>query len=71
MISPIQPITILTHVQMVVTRRNRRNAHFSPIMLTLCLMLFSTYYAQNYAGIIGAGLPEISQLLRILIYCLW
>ena len=29
---------------------------FSPIMLSLCLMLFSTHYAENYAGIIGAGL---------------
>ena len=29
---------------------------FSPIMLALCLMLFATYYAQNYAGIIGSGL---------------
>ena len=25
-------------------------------MLALCLMLSSTYYAQNYAGIIGLGL---------------
>ena len=27
-----------------------------PIMLALCLMLSKTYYAQNYAGIIGLGL---------------
>ena len=26
------------------------------IMLVLCLMLFSTYCAQNYVSIIGAGL---------------
>ena len=25
-------------------------------MLALCLMLLETYYAQNYAGIIGLGL---------------
>jgi len=25
-------------------------------MLALCLMLFATYYALNYAGIIGRGL---------------
>ena len=25
-------------------------------MLVLCLMLSKTYYAQNYAGIIGLGL---------------
>ena len=31
-------------------------SNFLPIMLALCLMLFSTYYAQNYAGIIGSGL---------------
>ena len=29
---------------------------FSPVMLALCLMLYSTYYTQNYADIIGAGL---------------
>ena len=28
-----------------------------PIMLALCLMLSLTYYAQNYAGIIGWSLP--------------
>ena len=28
-----------------------------PIMLALCLMLSSTYYAKNYAGMIGQGLP--------------
>ena len=27
-----------------------------PIMLALCLMLSVTYYAQNYAGIIGWSL---------------
>ena len=42
-------------------------------MLALCLMLSVTYYAQNYAGIIGwsltgwlvqaATLPEITTLL--------
>ena len=29
-----------------------------PIMLALCLMLLATYYAQNYAGIIGRSLIE-------------
>ena len=29
-----------------------------PIMLALCLMLSGTYYAKNYAGIIGRGLIE-------------
>ena len=29
-------------------------------MLALRLMLFSTYYTQNYAGIIGAGLEVMS-----------
>ena len=28
----------------------------SPIMLALCFMLSSPYYAENYAGIIDAGL---------------
>ena len=27
-------------------------------MLALCLMLSETYYAQNYAGIIGLGLLQ-------------
>ena len=27
-----------------------------PIMLALCFMLWHAYYAQKYAGIIGAGL---------------
>ena len=27
-----------------------------PIMLALCLMLSGTYYAKNYAGIIGLAL---------------
>ena len=27
-------------------------------MPALCLMLSATYYAQNYAGIIGASLPK-------------
>ena len=26
-----------------------------PFMLALCLMLLATYYAQNYAGIIGCS----------------
>ena len=33
-----------------------------PIMLALCLMLSVTYYAQNYAGIIGwslTGTPSV------------
>ena len=29
-----------------------------PIMLALCLMLSGTYYAKNYAGIIGRGLTR-------------
>ena len=30
-----------------------------PIMLALCLMLSATYYAQNYAGIIGGSLGGV------------
>ena len=33
-------------------------------MLALCLMLFSTYYAQNYASIIGSGLLSALPLFR-------
>ena len=29
-------------------------------MLALCLMLLLTYYAQNYAGIIGASLTMLA-----------
>jgi len=31
-------------------------------MLALCLMLLATYYALNYAGIIGRGLVEACRL---------
>ena len=34
-----------------------------PIMLTLCLMLSMTHYAQNYAGIIGKSLHKGLQLM--------
>jgi len=27
-------------------------------MLALCLMLSGAYYAKNYAGIIGLGIPD-------------
>jgi len=30
-----------------------------PIMLALCSILLSTYYAQNYAGIIGGSLVTV------------
>ena len=33
-----------------------------PIMLALCLMLLMTYYAQNYAGIIGWSLELTANL---------
>ena len=33
------------------------NHKILPIMLALCLMLLPSYYAQNYAGIIGSSLP--------------
>ena len=34
-------------------------------MLALCLILSKTYYAQNYAGIIGLGLIRSSSYLTI------
>jgi len=34
-------------------------------MLALCLMLFATYYALNYAGIIGGGLSTAHILLGL------
>ena len=38
-------------------------------MLALCLMLLKTYYAQNYAGIIGLGLasvvPNVATTLKL------
>ena len=36
-----------------------------PIMLALCLMLLGTYYAQNYAGIIGRSLVNLKNLKEI------
>ena len=42
-----------------------------PIMLALCLMLLGTYYAQNYAGIIGRSLffpdQNFSKMLPIIL----
>ena len=46
--------------------QNRQSFSFSdnqctkilPIMLAIMLMLLATYYAPNYAGIIGAGLLQ-------------
>ena len=49
-------ITILAHMQINNYGGIGAMRIFSPIMLALCLMLFSTYYAQNYASMIGAGL---------------
>ena len=36
-----------------------------PIMLALCFMLSSLYYAENYAGIIDTSLPGTGQLRQI------
>ena len=33
-------------------------------MLALCLMLLGTYYAQNYAGIIGRSLAGSHRMLQ-------
>ena len=41
--------------------------HF-PIMLTLCLMLSVTHYAQNYAGIIGRSLILLNCQMIIDLY---
>ena len=37
-----------------------------PIMPALCSMLLATYYAFNYAGIIGRGLPTSDLCLLLL-----
>ena len=65
-------ITLLTHVQIANNYMQSLGGvgamHiFSPIMLALCLMLFSTYYAHNYAGIIGTGLPHTIATVILLI----
>ena len=42
-----------------------------PIILALCFMLWHAYYAQNYAGIIDAGLVWVmrsSHILAIVLY---
>ena len=42
-----------------------------PIMVTLCLMLSGTYYAQNYAGIISGSLginPTFTFLICFFIF---
>ena len=52
-ITRIQQITILAHMQIITMRSLSRDCTFFHL---LCLMLFSTYYVQNYVGIIGADL---------------
>ena len=37
-----------------------------PIMLALCFMLWHAYYAQNYAGIIDAGLAIADSKIMII-----
>ena len=37
-------------------------------MLALCLMLLATYYAQNYAGIIGWSLITIHKDYKLLVH---
>jgi len=41
---------------------------YSPIMLALCSMLLVTYYASNYAGIIGLGLVGILNVANRICY---
>ena len=38
------------------------------IMLALCLMLLATYYAQNYAGIIGWSLSRVDARTHIMTF---
>ena len=40
-----------------------------PIMLALYLMLSTTYYAQNYAGIIGLGLDMNNVINTVMHTC--
>ena len=61
MISPAQQsrVTILDHMQIITMQTLSRVGAIRkilPIIVGLCLMLFSSYYAQNYADIIGTGL---------------
>ena len=62
-ISPMQPITILAHLQIKTMwslgRIGAMRIFHLRTMLALCLMLFSAYYAHNYAGIIGTGILRI------------
>ena len=50
---PYQKITLLARVQIITMPRTIGDCAFFHL---LCLMLFSTYSAQNYAGIIGVDL---------------
>ena len=68
-ILPSQPVTIFDHMQIITMwtlgRIDAMHKNFS-IMLALFLMLTSAYYAQNYVGIIGAGLTYIHTYVRTL-----
>ena len=43
--------------------------HELPIMLALCFILSTTYYAKNYAGIIGLGLAILIYNFIMLTRC--
>ena len=49
---------------------NNQCTKIVPIMLALCSMLLATYYALNYAGIIGADLEtKLPQPATLVINC--
>ena len=58
-------IVLLEHIDLsVIANLISKNSYILilPIMLALCSMLSGTYYAHNYASIIGRFLPVESKL---------
>ena len=68
MISPMQQITIFAHVQIITYGRVGTMHIFITYYAGIMHDAFSIYYAQNYAGIIGAGLSFASIKCSYLCY---
>ena len=47
----------LSVIAILISKNSYYNTNILPIMLALCSMLSDTYYAHNYASIIGGSLP--------------
>ena len=49
----------LSVIAILISKNPYYYTNILPIMLALCSMLSDTYYARNYASIIGGSLPAV------------